>query len=261
MVNSSRFFWFFLVNGVLFLLVFLFFPETYDAFSREDHVIENATAIALLLAGVLLIRAGIHISPQNIRRYSPLLLIVGLIFIIGAGEEISWGQRIFNWETPEALAELNDQNETNLHNINKKFFDRLVDRVTILFVFFASFLLLRNKKSFKGIPYPDGFVILAFAITPFYHQYNELVSDFYFLLLLPLLALLIYGWQANKSLFRAVLLTFAYLILMSFTHYTFNEQFADHNNSANEYREFLFALACLFYAYQIKQFKTSSKHE
>ena len=33
-----------------------------------------------------------------------------------AGEEISWGQQILNWDTPAYWSTLNDQNETNLHN-------------------------------------------------------------------------------------------------------------------------------------------------
>jgi hypothetical protein len=33
-----------------------------------------------------------------------------------AGEEISWGQHILDWPTPETWSRINDQNETNLHN-------------------------------------------------------------------------------------------------------------------------------------------------
>lgn len=36
---------------------------------------------------------------------------------IGAGEEVSWGQSIFGWKTPEALEKINVQGETNFHNI------------------------------------------------------------------------------------------------------------------------------------------------
>ena len=36
-----------------------------------------------------------------------------------AGEEISWGQWIFHWQTPEEWAAINGQNETNLHNTSK----------------------------------------------------------------------------------------------------------------------------------------------
>lgn len=35
-----------------------------------------------------------------------------------AGEEISWGQHFFDWETPQTIGALNDQNETNLHNMS-----------------------------------------------------------------------------------------------------------------------------------------------
>jgi hypothetical protein len=42
---------------------------------------------------------------------------LAFVFFLGAGEEISWGQRIFGIETPEAWAEVNVQRETNLHNL------------------------------------------------------------------------------------------------------------------------------------------------
>ena len=34
-----------------------------------------------------------------------------------AGEEASWGQHLWGWSTPEAWTALNDQHETNLHNV------------------------------------------------------------------------------------------------------------------------------------------------
>lgn len=43
-----------------------------------------------------------------------LLAALGSFYI--SGEEISWGQHILNWDTPEYWAAVNDQNETNLHN-------------------------------------------------------------------------------------------------------------------------------------------------
>lgn len=33
-----------------------------------------------------------------------------------AGEEVSWGQHLLDWSTPEFWSEVNDQQETNLHN-------------------------------------------------------------------------------------------------------------------------------------------------
>ena len=39
-----------------------------------------------------------------------------VVFLIGM-EEISWGQWIFFWRSPEVFKEINSQGETNLHNI------------------------------------------------------------------------------------------------------------------------------------------------
>ncbi len=53
-------------------------------------------------------------------RQSPWL--IGWVFIafVAAvyvtGEELSWGQHVFEWRTPEYWQNLNDQGETNLHN-------------------------------------------------------------------------------------------------------------------------------------------------
>lgn len=43
-----------------------------------------------------------------------LCAALGCFYI--AGEEVSWGQHIFDWATPEFWVAVNDQNETNLHN-------------------------------------------------------------------------------------------------------------------------------------------------
>ena len=47
------------------------------------------------------------------------LAALGCLFI--AGEEASWGQHLFDWQTPAGWAELNDQGETNLHNVSSWF--------------------------------------------------------------------------------------------------------------------------------------------
>jgi hypothetical protein len=53
-------------------------------------------------------------------RARPFVFTVALVGALScfyiAGEEMSWGQHIFNWNTPEYWAEVNRQQETNLHN-------------------------------------------------------------------------------------------------------------------------------------------------
>ncbi len=48
-----------------------------------------------------------------------VLLVLGCIYIVG--EEVSWGQQLVGWGTPEWIERLNDQGETNLHNIRSWF--------------------------------------------------------------------------------------------------------------------------------------------
>ncbi len=53
-------------------------------------------------------------------RRRPFVLTVTIIAALSslyiAGEEMSWGQHFFHWNTPDYWAEVNRQQETNLHN-------------------------------------------------------------------------------------------------------------------------------------------------
>jgi hypothetical protein len=51
-------------------------------------------------------------------------LAVGVLMLMGAvgalyfgGEEMSWGQTYFQWQTPDSWKAINEQGETNLHNL------------------------------------------------------------------------------------------------------------------------------------------------
>jgi hypothetical protein len=89
---------------------------------REDGPIEQATLVFFLIAGVCLLMAWRRHGPdapprapvEGRRVY--LLLLAGLMLVC-AGEEASWGQRIFGWRTPEMWSAINAQAETNLHNL------------------------------------------------------------------------------------------------------------------------------------------------
>ena len=53
-------------------------------------------------------------NPQPFLMFWTACFALGCFYI--AGEEVSWGQHIFEWGTPEFWSGINDQNETNLHN-------------------------------------------------------------------------------------------------------------------------------------------------
>lgn len=88
----------------------------------EDGPIEQATAVLFLFACISFAhvwrrRGGLPSRHDDgTGRRLAFLILAGLMFIC-AGEEISWGQRIFGWATPPGWSEANAQAETNLHNL------------------------------------------------------------------------------------------------------------------------------------------------
>ena len=258
MINKISFYQFVSIGLFisLFTILFIFNSEAYNFLSKEDHLIEYLSSVSLAITGLLFLRASIYsiktVPGKSIKWNTLLFIFLAIIFLIAAGEEISWGQRLFNFRTPEYLNRLNEQNEFNFHNVDKKFFDRLVDRSTIAFVIISSVLVIFRKKTILGMKAPDIFTISAFAILPFYNQYNNLTLDFFHLQYIPLIALLLFSiLNKDKMFIYAVVITLAISILLPLIHIKFNYLFPSHNNSANEYREFLFGICCLFYSYII----------
>lgn len=91
--------------------------------SQEDGPIENAGAIFFGIASILFFSTflyskgqGLHFGNWHTKR-QPVYILFALLFFVAMGEEISWGQRIFNLETPESLGRINTQKEINLHNL------------------------------------------------------------------------------------------------------------------------------------------------
>lgn len=76
---------------------------------KEDGFFEWLTALCYFISFLLL--AVIYKKNKNI-----FILLLGIVMLFGAGEELSWGQRIFGFATPEAVDQVNVQHEFNLHN-------------------------------------------------------------------------------------------------------------------------------------------------
>lgn len=102
----------------------------------ESGVIERLTVLFLVVAIAVLI-----IGLRDARRLGGLLFPYWLVLLCGAvyfcGEEVSWGQWVFYWGTPENWKMLNDQQETNLHNLHGVGF--LLDQLPRLLLSVAAF--------------------------------------------------------------------------------------------------------------------------
>ena len=110
-----------LLTPVLIMLIgassALFGKQAYLWITGEDGIAENLQVLVYLVT-LMLVLSATRRYWQAKERFIALLYIglcLGLLFL--TGEEISWGQRLWGWETTGVFAEINQQQETNLHNI------------------------------------------------------------------------------------------------------------------------------------------------
>ncbi len=93
-------------------------PQDYvERFAVEDGFVEWGTSIALFIGFIVALRRFLVARHRFGFRGKLVLAFVALVCLFGAGEEISWGQRVFGIASPEAFVERNAQQETNLHNL------------------------------------------------------------------------------------------------------------------------------------------------
>jgi hypothetical protein len=80
------------------------------------EIVEVFFLLSAFIVGCLLFRKALYTHQPLWYRVWIVLAIAGCFYV--AGEELSWGQWVFRWQTPEYWAALNDQGETNLHNVS-----------------------------------------------------------------------------------------------------------------------------------------------
>lgn len=85
-------------------------------FAGEFGFIENVNNLAGLIA-IGFLAALFFRTPERIKpwRWFWGLMLFGMVYFIG--EEMSWGQHLFRWATPEYWPTIPRQHETNLHNV------------------------------------------------------------------------------------------------------------------------------------------------
>ena len=88
--------------------------ESYKRTITEGSLVEWIGFLALLASAILLLKAARNWYP-NASRYL-LLSASAVCFLVGM-EEMSWGQMIFNWDTPSLVGQYNVQDETGFHNL------------------------------------------------------------------------------------------------------------------------------------------------
>ncbi|MCZ6594988.1 MAG: hypothetical protein O6943_08745 [Bacteroidetes bacterium] len=91
--------------------------------AQEDGFYETATVIWFLGTAIIFFylffkdTTGNNFFRLKLKK-NVFFLLLGMLFVFGAGEEINWGQRILNLQTPESLKEKNLQGQINIHNLS-----------------------------------------------------------------------------------------------------------------------------------------------
>jgi len=107
-----------IIASTVMSLYYFIDEDFFSRFADEDHFSETLSALFLLIAGVILITNSLYKIKKGKRfRQEVLFILFGLMLVFAFGEEISWGQRIFDIPTPDFFLKYNAQQELSIHNL------------------------------------------------------------------------------------------------------------------------------------------------
>lgn len=112
-----------LIGAIVIVLIVSIGVHLYDVdyfrgvYAFEDGPVEYATAFGLLFCCFAFASHAVSLRRRAMTLAAICTGVYALLFFLGTGEEISWGQRIFGWESGDFFMENNKQFETNLHNL------------------------------------------------------------------------------------------------------------------------------------------------
>lgn len=150
---------------------------------EENHPVEMLTFIFLLAGGlrgaILAWRAYRH-GEAKLCIWFYLVFAAGLL--LTAMEEIAWGQKFLDFETPSAWKELNAQGETTLHNLRAMGAHNSVFRLVfglggLIGVWLIRFPSLR-KIAVPPILLSWFWVITAHSIVDLFNDFVPIEKDF-----------------------------------------------------------------------------------
>ena len=236
------------LNALVFSSLFVADPWTFRALTREDSWVENLTVVWFVLAGLLLFVTAL-VERSFFRRC--VYILGGVAMVFAAGEEISWGQRIFGFATPDFLMHLNYQKEFNAHNISYRMFDfnHLYRNGTLILCMVTSAAFFCRKDRLFGIPLPSILLMLGFLIMLSFQSgagFNEFLGFMVFKEKMLLLLFLLFTLFSGQV--KLVIAAAATLALVSALYYV---NYQAKLGSLREVCEYLFGLGCLFYSLEL----------
>ncbi|MWB79288.1 hypothetical protein GLS40_14705 [Pseudooceanicola sp. 216_PA32_1] len=176
------------------------------SYAAEDGPLEYATAVLLFIGCLVLARRALQAPAHGQPRYYLWLTgLYALMFFFAAGEEVSWGQRIFDWQSSAYFLQHNYQGETNLHNLvigdvhlAEKIFGNALTPIILLYLLVLPLL-------FGRVRWVGAFVrLLAVPVPRGLHAWMALIAS------------LLMGVITIKRQFELYELAFGIITLMIF---------------------------------------------
>jgi len=143
------------------------------ALTREDGLVESiavACYVGSVVTLIILTAKAIAANRSNYPGFQNYLVYLVLAFavLIFAGEEISWGQRFFNFKIPDFWKQANRQGEANLHNLN----------------FWEALDTSGNRKQgitrlFSSVAFYSYFWFFVFLVVPLLNKYWSRAAVFF----------------------------------------------------------------------------------
>lgn len=226
---------------------------------KEDSWVENFTAIWLFLAGLLLIVTA-FLEHRVLPTY--IYILGGIALLFGAGEEISWGQRIFEFHTPDYLKDINRQREFNVHNIGVLMpFVKFDYYCALILCIIACAAFSQKRHDICEIPLPSIPLVFCFMITlshvPLIKFGGIPAMTLIFTssektLLLFFIIYMLFERQIPLPLIISATTTMIPILVFSYIYSSKSDGFY---TPGREFREYLFGFCCFLYSLELLLFQ------
>jgi len=169
-------------------------------YTVEDGPLESITVLFLLAGALICFVRVFKLYSERGKLFVLCTLVLGSLYLFGAGEEISWGQRIFNIQSNDFFKKYNVQGETTLHNlsytnsdgkkvkINKLVFSKILTSCIIIYMLILPFFyrkkpFMKNLINKLAIPLPQNrhiilYILLAIIVLSISHKRKGELLEF-----------------------------------------------------------------------------------
>ena len=216
----------------------------------------------------LVILVGLFIKFARAKQALPSIVLgfLALVVFMMAGEELSWGQRIFDWATPDSFRQLNAQHEMNLHDMATQLFQNSwyfgCWLLLVLLPFFrsqiAKFLQKFKKLAFLSDFLPPAYFVLIFAaayglVDPLAAETGVRYSSILFSVL-GTAAILIYAViRARGHLAEHLTLTLGVFAIALFFNLLFSDTWNKNSGVPTEYLELFISFGIMLWTIYLKK--------